>query len=78
VELKEPDTGKSEDFGAERSTFLCYAGIRSDAISLSGAWNCPRRSSGGIIASIASNFSVGSARRVLLQELVDPAKESLC
>ena len=35
---------------------------RSEAISLSGARNRPRRSAGGSIASMASSLAVGSAR----------------
>ena len=35
----------------------------SQAMSLSSTWNTPRRSSGGKTFSIASSFSVGSARR---------------
>jgi hypothetical protein len=35
---------------------------RSDASSLSGARNRPRRSPGGRTASMASSFAVGSAR----------------
>jgi hypothetical protein len=35
----------------------------SHAMSLSSTWNTPRRSSGGKAFSIASSFSVGSARR---------------
>lgn len=39
-----------------------YPGSASDAISASGALNCPRRNPGGSTASIASNFSDGSTR----------------
>jgi hypothetical protein len=45
-----------------RSTSDSFSPV-SHAMSLSSTWNTPRRSSGGKAFSIASSFSVGSARR---------------
>ncbi len=49
--------GSSQEFTPD--SFL----PESQAMSLSSTWNTPRRSSGGRACSMASSFSVGSARR---------------
>ena len=55
------EAGPGAEPGFNRFPYY-YVG-RNEAMSLSGTVNRPRRREGGVTASIASIFSIGSARR---------------